>query len=75
MTGVDALEDGRYTAVVDSIEDGLATVFFEEDGEEMGNAVVDSSVLPTEAQHADAMLEVTVEDGDILDTTYDPEAT
>ena len=32
-------DDGEYTAVVDNVEDGLATVFFERDGEEEGNAV------------------------------------
>ena len=30
------LQDGEYTAVVDSIEDELATVFFERDGESLG---------------------------------------
>ncbi|ELZ40409.1 hypothetical protein C472_01833 [Halorubrum tebenquichense DSM 14210] len=34
------LPDGEYTAVVDNVEDGLATVFFECDGEEVGNAVL-----------------------------------
>ena len=36
MTELDALADGCYTAVVDSVEDGFATVFFEDDGEEVG---------------------------------------
>ena len=35
MTVID-LPDGTYTAVVDAIEDGLATVFFEQDDEEKG---------------------------------------
>lgn len=73
MTDIASLENGSYTAVVDSIEDGLATVFFEQDGTEMGSAVIDSTALPTEAQHADAILEVTVEDGEMLEARYDPE--
>jgi len=74
MTDVASLGDGSYTAVVDAIEDGLATVFFEQDGEEVGNAVLEATLLPTEAQHADTILEVTIEDGNIVDTAYDPEA-
>ena len=41
MTDLADLDNGEYTAVVDSIEDGLATVFFECDGEEVGNAVLE----------------------------------
>lgn len=74
MTDID-LPDGTYTAVVDAIEDGLATVFFEQDNVEKGNAVVDAAVLPESGQHADAILTVTIEDGTILTATYQPEQT
>ncbi|MBX0326032.1 DUF3006 domain-containing protein [Halomicroarcula sp. F13] len=75
MTDTEGFEDGRYTAVVDSIEDGLATVFFERDGEEVGDAVLDSTVLPEDGRHADAILSVTVEDEAFVDWTYEPDRT
>lgn len=75
MTDIETLEDGTYTAVVDTIEDGFATVFFEQDGEEVGNAVLDPEELPTDAQHADAILTVTIGDGELMDAEYDPEET
>ena len=69
------LPDGTYTAVVDAIEDGLATVFFEQDDEEKGNAVIDAKTLPESGQHADAILSVTIEDGTIETATYHPAET
>jgi len=74
MSNID-LPNGEYTAVVDAIEDGLATVFFERDGEEVGNTVLDASELPSDAQHADAVLSVTLNDGNIESASYNPEAT
>ena len=74
MSDID-LPNGEYTAVVDTIEDGLATVFFERDGEEVGNTVLDASELPSDAQHADAVLSVTLNDGNIESASYNPEAT
>jgi hypothetical protein len=74
MTDID-LPDGTYTAVVDAIEDGLATVFFEQDDVEKGNAVVEAEILPESGQHADAILAVTIEDGTIQTATYQPEQT
>ena len=69
------LPDGTYTAVVDAIEDGLATVFFEQDGVEKGNAVLDAEILPDSGQHADAILSVTIEDETIQSASYEPEQT
>lgn len=74
MTAVD-LPDGEYTAVVDGVEDGLATVFFERDGEEVGDAVLDASHLPSDGRHADAILSVTLGDGRIESASYQPERT
>ena len=74
MTTID-LPDGEYTAVVDSIEDGLTTVFFEQDGDEVGDALMDVSQLPDDGQHADAVLSVIVMDGVIEESQYDPERT
>ncbi|ELZ32858.1 DUF3006 family protein [Halorubrum tebenquichense] len=75
MTDVAALDDGEYTAVVDSIEDRLATVFFERDGDEVGNSVLAADQLPEDGQHADAILTVTLVDGSIATAQYDPEQT
>ncbi|SNR65597.1 Protein of unknown function [Halorubrum ezzemoulense] len=75
MTDVADLANGEYTAVVDSIEDGLATVFFERDGDEVGTAVLNADQLPEEGQHADAILTVTLVDGAIETAQYDPEQT
>ncbi|MFW5999965.1 MAG: DUF3006 domain-containing protein [Halorubrum sp.] len=74
MTDVD-LPDGEYAAVVDAVEDGLATVFFERDGEEVGNAVLDVSRLPSEGRHADAILSVTLSRGRIESASYELERT
>ena len=74
MSNID-LPDGEYTAVVDNVEDGLATVFFERDGEEQGDAVLEATRLPPDARHADAVLSVTLGDGRIEAASYDPEET
>lgn len=75
MTELDAVPDGEYTAVIDAIEDGLATVFFEQDGTDAGHAVIDASEIPEEGRHADAILSVTIADEEIATVDYDPEAT
>lgn len=75
MTALDTLADGTYTAVVDAVEDGLATVFFEQDGADVGDAVLDASVLPADARHADAILSVTITDGEVVEATYEREQT
>jgi hypothetical protein len=69
MTGLE-LADGTYTAVVDSIEDRLATVFFEQDGEVVGDAVLDAGELPEDSRHADAIFSVTVEDEAVIEWEY-----
>ena len=74
MTDIE-LPDGEYTAVVDNIEDGLATVFFEHDGEEVGNAVFEAARLPSDGRHADAILSVTLSDGRLESASHEPERT
>ncbi|WP_311174129.1 DUF3006 family protein [Halobellus ordinarius] len=75
MTGLNELRDGEYTAVVDTIDDGLATVFFEQDGEEVGSATIDADTLPVEARHADAILTVDITDTEITRLKYEPDRT
>ena len=75
MTGLADLSDGEYTVVLDAVEDGLATVFFEREGEEVGSAVIDAETLPADARHADAILTVGITDGDFSWLSYDPDRT
>lgn len=75
MTGIDDLSDGPYTVVVDTIEDGLATVFFEQEGEDVGSATIDADTLPAEARHADAILTVEITDTEITRLSYEPDRT
>jgi hypothetical protein len=75
MTKIDTLSDGTYTAVVDRIEDGLATVFVEQEGEEITGITIKASTLPEIGRHADAVFTVRITDGEIVDWTYEPETT
>lgn len=75
MADLPDLDDGTYTAVVDSVEDGLATVFFEADGTEVGSAVLDAAALPEPGREADAVVTARVEDGAVVEWTADAEAT
>jgi hypothetical protein len=68
------LDDGTYTAVVDTIEDGFATVFFERDGTEVGHAVLEAATMP-EAAGQDAIFAVEIESGLITDWAYDADTT
>jgi hypothetical protein len=70
MTSIE-LVDGTYTAVVDSIEDGLATVFFEHEGEEIASGVFEADELPEDGRHADAILTVVVVDGEFGGWDYE----
>ncbi|WP_311171790.1 DUF3006 domain-containing protein [Halobellus ordinarius] len=75
MSNLEALDDGQYTAVVDTIEDGLATIFFEQDGDEVGDAIIDANTLPADARHADAILTVEIAAAEINQMDYEPERT
>jgi hypothetical protein len=69
------LDDGAYTAVVDSIEDDLATVFFEQNGEDVASDIRPASNLPEEGRHADAIFTVDVRDGVVVEWRYEPAMT
>ena len=68
------LPDGTYTAIVDRIEDGIATL--EVDAED-GLAAIEIEVaeLPSEARTADAVLDITVADSTLADVTHEPDET
>ena len=68
------IPDGSYTAVVDRIEDGLATL--EVDGEdELYELVVDAEELPDDGRHQDAILQIDVEADELIEAAYDESAT
>jgi hypothetical protein len=67
------IPDGEYTAVVDRIEDGLAAVLLEEDGTDAYELLVEPAELPEDGQHANAVLTVKVQDGELVEATYDPD--
>jgi hypothetical protein len=65
------IPDGRYTAVVDRIEDGLAAVLLEEDGTDDDELLVEPDELPDDGQHADAVLTVEVQGGELVEASYE----
>lgn len=69
------IPDGEYSAVVDRIEDTLATLELSDDNGERYNLVVGEEELPSDARHADAVLQVTLDDEELADTTYQPAET
>ena len=75
MSGLEALADGTYTIVVDAVEDGQARLFIEQDGEDVGDAVVPASQLPEAGRHADAILRVTIAGGELAELRYLPDET
>lgn len=79
------IPDGRYTAVVDRIEDGLATLELtpvadsdeaaaDADHERYGLDVSETE-LPDAARRANALLEVELVDEELVAVEFDPEAT
>ena len=68
------LPDGTYTAIVDRIEDGTATL--EVDAKD-GLAAIETEAaeLPSEARTADAVLDITVTDSTLADVTHEPDKT
>lgn len=68
------IPDGEYTAVVDRIEETLATLEVSS-GDERYNLVVREEELPADGRHADAVLQITVIDNELVDAAYQPEET
>lgn len=67
--------DGTYEAVVDRFEGGLAVVLLEDDGETIGEVVVERERLPEDSRHTDAVLSVELEDEEVVDITYEERET
>jgi len=69
------IPDGQYTAVVDRIEGGYATILLEEDGEDAHELVVYPEALPSDSRHSDAILTVKITDGELAEAKYRPDET
>ncbi|EMA20852.1 DUF3006 domain-containing protein [Haloarcula argentinensis] len=68
------LPDGTYTAIVDRIEDGIATLEVRtEDG--LSALDIAAAELPANARTADVVLEITVADSALADVSPEPEET
>lgn len=69
------IDDGTYTAVLDRFEDEQAVLVLEQDGVDIADYPVPRAQLPKAGRQQDAVFEVVIEDGDLLDITYDPTET
>lgn len=67
--------DGKYTAVVDRFEGDLAVLLLERDGETVDDIPLPQTELPENGRHQDAVLHVSVEDGEVRNATYKAEET
>ena len=65
----------HVTGVIDRFEADLAVILLEEDGAVVDEKVVERDELPSEADHADAVLDVELTDGEITELSYDRDET
>lgn len=61
----------QFTGVIDRFEDDLAVILLEANGEVVDEIVLECEVIPTEAAHPDAVLEVTLVNGEVTELSYD----
>lgn len=66
--------DGRYRAVLDRVEDGVAVLLLEADGEVVDEDGVDLDELPRGVETG-AILEATYDGGDLRRLVFEPEET
>ncbi|CCQ34918.1 hypothetical protein HLRTI_002327 [Halorhabdus tiamatea SARL4B] len=69
------VSDGTYTAVVDRFEGELAVLLLEADGETVDELVLDGEELPEAGRHVDAVLTVTLVDGETQEFAYEVDQT
>lgn len=65
----------EHTAVLDRFEGETAVLLLERDGEIVDELLVERSALPEVGREQDAVFRVAIEDGDLAELSYDPEAT
>lgn len=64
------IDDGEYAGVVDRIEEGIAVVLLEEDGDVFAECHLDPETLPEEGRHEGAVCRFELECGEVIDVTY-----
>lgn len=73
------IPDGTHTAVLDRFEDTqdcrVAVLVVEGDEEPLGDLLVEPDELPEEGCQQDAVLRVTIEDGELQEAVYDESET
>lgn len=73
------IPDGTYTAVLDRFEETqetrVAVLVIEGEEGPLGDLLVELDDLPEEACHQDAVFEVTIEDEDLREVSYDESGT
>lgn len=62
-------------AVLDRIEGDRAVLLLEESGDIVDELVVAEARLPADGRHDGAVFDVRVEDGDLVEASYRPQAT
>lgn len=67
--------NGTYTAVLDRFEDTTAVLVLEQNGDDIMDYTLDTSALPPEGQHEDAIFELVIDENDVVDITYQPDET
>ena len=68
--------NGMFTATVDRVVDGeTAVLLLEADGECLGQVTVPVDRLPEPTREDGGVLEVTVDEGSVVDATYCPDRT
>ncbi|GGL39694.1 hypothetical protein GCM10009037_24300 [Halarchaeum grantii] len=66
------IDDGTYTAVLDRFEGEQAVLVLEQDGQDVTDYPVPAERLPEAGRQQDAVFDVAIEGGDLVDITYDP---
>lgn len=64
--------DGTYTAVLDRFEGDQAVLVLEQDGRDVADYPVPTERLPEVGRQQDAVFDVAIEDGNLVDITYNP---
>ncbi|EMA01611.1 DUF3006 domain-containing protein [Haloferax denitrificans] len=69
------IPDGTYTATVDRFEDDRAVLLVEADGRDIDQLVVDRDELPWRARSQNAVLTISVAEGEYDGGRYEPDET
>lgn len=69
------IADGRYVATVDRIEEDLAVVLIESEGDVVAERAVSVDRVPEAARRDGAVLDVEIRDGECREIAYDEETT